>query len=66
MKLRIVVDRNRCEANAICVVEAPEVFQLSEANEMALLEEAPGPERLDDVRRAVARCPRGALSLVDE
>jgi ferredoxin len=66
MGLRIIVDRNLCESNAVCVAEVPEVFGLDESNGMALLEEAPGAERLDDVRRAVARCPRGALGLVDE
>ena len=66
MGLRIIVDRNLCESNAICVAEAPEVFGLDDSNGMSLLEEAPAAERLTDVRRAVQRCPRGALSLVDE
>jgi ferredoxin len=62
--LRIIVDRDLCESNAVCVNEAPEVFGLDEASGLALHEESPSPERLADVRRAVARCPRGALSLV--
>jgi ferredoxin len=64
--LRIIVDRDLCEANAVCVGEAPEVFGLDDHNGMALIEETPSAARLADVRRAVARCPRGALSVREE
>ena len=50
----------------MCVGEAPEVFGLDEENGMTVIDETPGPEHLADVRRAVARCPRGALSLAEE
>jgi len=66
MRLRIIVDRDLCEANGICVGEAPEVFGLDEDNQMGVLDERPGPERAASVRRALDRCPRGALSVVEE
>ena len=64
--IRIIVDRDLCESNAVCVGEAPEVFGLDQQNGMAVLDDTPGPPRLADVRRAVHRCPRGALSIVEE
>jgi ferredoxin len=62
--LKIIVDPNLCEANAICVAEAPEVFGI-EQNAMVVLDETPAEEHAANVRRAVTRCPRGALSVVE-
>jgi ferredoxin len=64
--LRIIVDRDLCEANAVCVGEAPEVFGLDDQNGMVVLDETPGPDRASEVRRAVHRCPRGALSIAED
>jgi ferredoxin len=64
--MRIVVDREMCEANAVCVGEAAEVFSLDEEGALVVLVERPGAHHLGDVHQAVRRCPRGALSLVDD
>jgi ferredoxin len=64
--MRVVVDRDLCEANAVCVGWAPEVFTLGEDNRMAIVKERPGPELAGELQQAVARCPRGALALVPE
>ncbi len=64
--LRILVDRDLCEANAVCVGWAPEVFGLDDANGMTVLDATPGPDLLAKVKCAVDRCPRGALSVVEE
>ena len=64
--MRIIVDHDLCESNAVCVDRAPDVFTVDEEGRMVVLHEEPGPHLASDVRQAVGRCPRGALSLVDE
>lgn len=66
MPLKIVVDYDLCEANAVCMKLAPKVFRVDDADNLHVLVEQPPPELLDDVTDAVHGCPRGALSLVDE
>jgi ferredoxin len=66
MGLRVVVDRDLCEANAVCVGEAPEVFGIDEESRLVVLREQPGSDLVADLRRAVGRCPRGALSLAED
>jgi ferredoxin len=64
--MRIVVDRDLCESNAVCVRTAPDLFRIDESNVMQLLAERPGADQLEKARAAVRRCPRRALTLVDE
>jgi ferredoxin len=64
--MRIVVDRDLCEANAVCVRRAPEVFQMDAKEQLVVLVERPGPELAGKVQAAVDRCPRGALSLAPD
>jgi ferredoxin len=63
---RIVVDYNLCEANAVCMKVAPDVFQVDAEDKLHLLVERPSAESLGNVENAVRRCPRGALTLVDD
>ena len=63
MTYRIVVDRSRCEANAMCERIAPEVFQVGEDDELRILKAEVGSDLLAKVRRAVECCPRAALSI---
>jgi ferredoxin len=63
MTYRIVVDRSRCESNAVCERIAPEVFQVSEDDELRILKTEVGSDLLEKVRRAVERCPRAALRI---
>lgn len=63
---KIVVDRDLCEANARCVNIAPEVFRLDDDDELHVLVQHVDDDQLERVEEAVARCPRTALSLVDE
>jgi ferredoxin len=61
--MRVVVDRDLCEANGVCAGLAPDVFDLDDED---YLHVAPGEvpaAAADAVRRAVASCPRLALSL---
>jgi ferredoxin len=62
---RIVVDRDLCESNAVCVRTAPDMFVIDDSDKMRVLVEEPGPEQMDKARAAVRRCPKRALSLVE-
>jgi ferredoxin len=63
--MRIVVDRDRCEGNAICVGIDPELFQL-DVDEYAVVTADPIPvEAVEPAEQAIAECPRAALSRTD-
>jgi ferredoxin len=61
MELR--VDRDLCEANAVCTGIAPDVFDLDDEDELQILQVDPPDEALGEVERAVASCPKNALFL---
>ena len=64
-QLRIVVDRDLCEGNGVCVLAAPEVFEIDATDTLQLKEPQPSAAHLSQVEEAVRRCPRGALALQD-
>ncbi len=64
--MRIVVDYDLCEANGVCMKTAPEVFLVGEDDRLRVLVPEPPEEQLEKVRAAVRRCPRRALSLIEE
>ncbi|WP_327047666.1 ferredoxin [Microbispora sp. NBC_01189] len=64
--MRIVVDYEACEANAVCMGLAPEVFEVDDQDNLWVLVPEPPAELLDRVRHAVRSCPKAALSLVEE
>ncbi|RFU42848.1 ferredoxin [Actinomadura logoneensis] len=61
--MRVTVDPLVCEANAVCVGIAEEVFDLTDDDELVILREEVPPELADKVRHAVRSCPKAALSL---
>jgi ferredoxin len=63
--MRVVVDRARCEANALCMAAAPEVFAVDDDDVLHVLEDSPPEEMRSRVEEAVRVCPRAALSLID-
>ena len=63
--MRVVVDLDLCEGNAVCSSVAPEVFVVGE-DDLARVKLDPIPDALRaKVETAVRRCPRQALSLKD-
>lgn len=63
--MRVVVDPDRCEGNAICVGIAPDLFQLDE-EEYAIVTVDPIPADQEALaEQAIAECPRAALSRKD-
>ncbi len=63
MKIRI--DYDLCEGNAVCMKVAPEVFVVGEDDRARLLDPNPPESLRAKVETAVRRCPRQAISLED-
>jgi ferredoxin len=58
----ITVDEDRCCGAGQCVMIAPEVFdQREEDGVVVLLDPAPPPSLLPEVRNAASVCPAGAI-----
>ena len=63
--MRVVVDLELCEGNAVCSHVAPEIFVVGD-DDLARVKVDPVPEALRaKVETAVRRCPRQALALKD-
>ena len=63
--MKIKVDFDLCESNALCEAMAPEVFELDDDDYLQLKADQTTPENIDAVKRAVAACPRAAIKLED-
>ena len=63
--MRIKVDFDLCESNGLCEAMAPEVFELDDDDFLQVKVEQTTPENVDHVKRAVAACPRAAITLED-
>lgn len=64
--MRVVVDFDLCESNAVCMGIAPEVFEVRDDDLLYVLNETPGPELEERVRQAVERCPKQAIRLEED
>ncbi len=64
--MKIVVDYDLCEGNAMCMKLCPEVFEVRDDDRAHLLIERPAEDLRAKVEAAVRRCPRQALSLADD
>jgi len=63
--MRVVVDYDLCESNALCMAAAPEVFEVRDDDFLYVLDETPPEELREKVLTAVRTCPKAALSIVD-
>jgi ferredoxin len=63
--MRVRIDHELCEANAVCVRLAPQVFELDEDDRLRLKQEQPDEALRSRLAEAVRRCPKQALSIVD-
>jgi ferredoxin len=64
-RMKVVVDFDRCESNAVCMGIAPEVFEVREDNFLYILQENPPDEMRPQLEEAVMMCPKAAISLED-
>ena len=69
--MRITIDPERCEGNAVCEALAPMLFELDAHQQARVLPDAAGPDgELSDeyralVERAAEGCPRLAVAVAD-
>ena len=61
--MRVVVDYDLCESNAVCMGIAPEVFEVRDDDFLYVLQEEPDEALRGKVEEAVARCPKQAITL---
>jgi ferredoxin len=64
-RMRVVVDYDLCESNALCMASAPEVFEVRDDDFLYVLQENPPEELRAKVVEAVQRCPKQAITLED-
>ncbi|MFP6625657.1 MAG: ferredoxin [Deltaproteobacteria bacterium] len=65
--MKIKVDYVLCQGHAVCMTEAPEVFQVDDkTGELTILDQSPSEELREKVELAVKYCPTTALSLEKE
>lgn len=63
--MKVTVDYDLCESNAVCMGIAPEVFEVRDDDMLYILQENPPEELRERVQEAVRRCPKQALTLED-
>ena len=63
--MKVIVDWDLCEANAICVEVCPEMFSLTEDDKLIIATDAPDESLRAKLEEAVRCCPRQAMELVD-
>ncbi len=60
--MRVHVDRDRCEGNAVCVKLVPDVFELDDDEYSTVIVDPVPPELEERAEQAISECPRAALS----
>lgn len=64
--MRVRIDDDLCESNALCEAIAPETFQVDDDDNLQLLDDRVTEENRARIEQAVASCPKSALSVVDD
>ncbi len=63
--MRVVVDYDLCESNAVCMGIEPSVFEVRDDDFLYILQEEPPEELRPKIEEAVRRCPKAAISIED-
>jgi ferredoxin len=63
--MRVVVDFDQCESNALCMGILPEVFEVRDDDFLYVLDENPPEELRAKLMEAVRSCPKNAISIED-
>src|SRR5262245_51471745 len=64
--MRVIGDRRLCESNAVCARLVPEFFVVGDDDRLQITQEAPPAALRERVEHAVRRCPKLALSIVED
>ncbi|MEE9416557.1 MAG: ferredoxin [Acidimicrobiales bacterium] len=63
--MKVVVDYDLCESNAVCMQIAPEVFEVRDDDFLYVLNENPGEDQRAKLQESVQRCPKQAIKIED-
>ena len=63
--MKVVVNFDLCESNAVCMGIAPEVFEVRDDDFLYVLDENPPEDLRPKVEEAERRCPKQAITLED-
>ena len=63
--MRVVVDFDQCESNALCMGILPQVFEVRDDDFLYVLNEHPPEELREKLLEAVRSCPKNAISIED-
>jgi ferredoxin len=63
--MRVVVDFDLCESNALCMDAAPEVFEVRDDDFLYILDENPSESLRAKVQQAARVCPKQAIKIED-
>jgi ferredoxin len=61
--MRVIVDFDLCESNALCMAAAPEVFEVRDDDLLYVLDEHPPEALREKVEAAIRSCPKNAISI---
>lgn len=64
--MRVIVDLDLCECNALCVGLAPTIFELTDQDELRVLDEHPEDDLRADLLAAAAACPKQVITVAEE
>jgi ferredoxin len=63
--MRVEVDFDLCESNALCVEAAPEVFEVNDDDLLVVLIPNPPEHMREALQAAVMVCPKQAIKIVE-
>ncbi|MDQ6641815.1 MAG: ferredoxin [Actinomycetota bacterium] len=64
--MRVKVDFDLCESNALCEAIAPATFEIDDDDMLQVLDDKVTDENRDAIERAVASCPKSAISIAHD
>ena len=64
--MKVIVDYDLCESNALCMKEAPEVFEVRDDDNLYVLQENPPEELREKVKLAARVCPKQAIFIEED
>lgn len=64
--MKVVVDYDLCESNAICVGLEPTVFEIRDDDIMYIIDADPDESKRAKIEEAVRRCPKQALTILED
>lgn len=61
--MRVIVNYDLCESNALCVESAPEVFEVRDDDLLYVIDPEPGEALREKVQAAARACPKIAITI---